>query len=68
MFSDLLYRLRALFHRKTMEVELDGELRDHLDRQAEKYRSFGLPPKEAMRRARIANKAATVEARASSKT
>jgi predicted permease len=53
MLSDLLYRLRALFHRDSMEAELDEELRDHLDRQAEKYRQSGLPSKEAMRRARI---------------
>ena len=53
MLSDLFYRLRALFHRDAMEVELDEELRDHLGRQAEKYRQSGLPPKEAIRRARI---------------
>jgi predicted permease len=53
MLSDLLYMLRALFRRDAMEVELDEELRDHLDRQAERYRQSGLPPNEAMRRARI---------------
>ena len=53
MLSDLFYRLRALIRREAMETELDEELRYHLERQAEKYRESGLPPGEAMRRARI---------------
>src|SRR5271170_6071820 len=53
MLSDLLYRLRALIRRESMETELDEELRDHLERQAEKYQQSGLPPEEAMRHARI---------------
>lgn len=36
-----------------MEVELDEELRYHLERQTEKYRQSGLPEEEARRRARI---------------
>jgi hypothetical protein len=36
MLSDLLYRIRALFRRKTVEIELDDELRFHLERQMEK--------------------------------
>jgi hypothetical protein len=38
MLSDLLYRLRALFHRQEMDAEVDEELRDHLEREAERYR------------------------------
>ena len=38
MFSDLIYRLRALFHHKKLESELEEELQYHLDREAEKYR------------------------------
>src|ERR1700727_1726343 len=53
MLSDPLYRLRALFRPKVMDIELEQELQDHLERQAEKYRQSGLPPKEAIRRARI---------------
>src|ERR1700734_3644107 len=53
MLSDLLYRFRALIRREAMETELDEELRDHLERQSEKYQRSGLPPEEAMRRARI---------------
>jgi putative ABC transport system permease protein len=53
MLGDLLYRLRTLFRRETMEIELDEEVRYHLDRQAEKYRLAGITPQEAMRRARI---------------
>lgn len=37
MISDLLYRLRALFRRRSLEAELDEELRVHFDRQVEKY-------------------------------
>jgi predicted permease len=53
MLSDPLYRLRALFRPKAMDIELEEELRDHLERQAEKYRQSGLTPQESMRRARL---------------
>ena len=54
MFSDLLYRLRALFRRSSVESELDDELRFHFEREATKYRTAGLSPEEARRRARLA--------------
>jgi len=54
MLSDLLYRLRTLFHRKLVETEVDEELRYHLERGAEKYRQSGVSAEEAMRRARLA--------------
>ena len=53
MLSDLLYRLRALFRRESVETELDDELRAHLERQVEKYIQSGLPIGEAQRRARL---------------
>ena len=53
MLSDVLYRLRALFRPKSMEVELDAELRTHLEHQVEKYVQSGLPLEEAKRRARL---------------
>ena len=53
MISDLLYRLRALSRRKSMEAELDEELRAHLERQVEKYIQSGLTREEAARRARL---------------
>ena len=53
MLSDFLYRLRALFRRKSMEAELDEELRAHLERQVEKYIQSGLRREEAARRARL---------------
>ena len=53
MTSDLLYRLRALFRRKSLEEEMDEELRAHLERQVEKYAQSGLPRDEAARRARL---------------
>jgi predicted permease len=54
MFGDLLYRLRALFRRKTLERELDEELQYHLHREAEKYRQREASPDLAMRRAKLA--------------
>ncbi len=54
MFSDLLFRIRALFRRKTVESELDAELRAHLQHEAEKYVASGVSRDQAMRRARLA--------------
>ena len=53
MLSDIRFRLRALFARAAMDRELDEELRFHLEREAEKYERAGVPPDEAMRRARL---------------
>ena len=53
MFSDFLYRARALILRASVEAELDDELRVHLERQAEKYIESGLSAEEAERRARM---------------
>ena len=54
MFTDLLFRLRALFRRKNVEAELDAELRDHLEHEIAKHVAAGLSPIEAARRARLA--------------
>jgi predicted permease len=54
MLDDVLYRLRALFGGRQMDAEVDMELRDHIELQAEKYRRMGVDPDEAMRRARLA--------------
>jgi predicted permease len=53
MFSNLLYRLRALFRRTSMEADLDQELRAHFERQVDKYVRSGLSHEEAFRRARL---------------
>jgi len=53
MFSNLLYRLRALIRRNSMEAELDEELRAHVEQQAEKYVQAGMSPEAAARRARL---------------
>ncbi len=53
MLNDLLYRLRALFRRKSVEAELDEELRAHLEHQEHRYVQSGLPLEEAKRRARL---------------
>jgi predicted permease len=53
MFSDLLFRLRALFRRNIVERELDEELRFHFDQQVEKHIRSGLTQQEATRRTRL---------------
>lgn len=53
MFSNLRYRLCALFRRNSMEAELDAELRAHVRQQAEKYVQSGMSREEATRRARL---------------
>jgi putative ABC transport system permease protein len=53
MLTDFLYRLRALFRRKSIEAEMSEELRVHLDHQTEKYLRAGLSAEEAARRARL---------------
>ena len=54
MLNDLLYRLRVLIHPRKMDAEVDDELRDHIERETEKYRRAGLNPNEAIRRAHLA--------------
>ena len=53
MLSDLLFRLRAIFRAKSMDVGLDEELQFHLDRQLEKHIHAGLSPEEGRRRVRL---------------
>ena len=53
MFSDITYRLRALFRRRQLDSEVDEELRDHLEREIERYIRSGVPAEEARRRAQI---------------
>jgi putative ABC transport system permease protein len=53
VFNDLLFRLRSLFRRETVESEADTELRFHFDQQVEKYLKSGLTREEATRRARL---------------
>src|SRR5271170_1146218 len=52
MLNDLLYRLRALFHRNAVETELNEEIRFHFDNEVEKYRKQGMTDEEARRSAR----------------
>ena len=53
MLNDILYRLRALFHRSAVETEMNDELRFHFERQVENLVQSGLSREEAMRRARL---------------
>ncbi len=54
MFSNIKYRMRALFRRDSMDTELDEEIRAHIEREAEEYVRKGLSPDEARRMARLA--------------
>ena len=54
MLTHLLYRLRVLFRGQRMDSEVDEELRVHLEYEVEKLRRTGVPPDQAMRRARLA--------------
>jgi putative ABC transport system permease protein len=53
MISDLLYCLRAIFRRRSVEQELDEELRFHLENEIEKLMRSGLSREEASRTARL---------------
>ncbi|HTQ95323.1 MAG TPA: ABC transporter permease, partial [Candidatus Acidoferrum sp.] len=53
MFDDLYLRLKALFQRKTVERELDNELRFHYDQQVAKLVANGATLAEAQRRAQL---------------
>src|SRR6185437_325075 len=54
MLSDFAYRVRAIFRRRALNNELDEELRDHIEREAEKYVRAGMSGEEARREALIA--------------
>jgi hypothetical protein len=43
MFSDVVFRFRALFRRKAIESELDEELHAHVLRETEKHTRAGVP-------------------------
>ncbi len=53
MFSDILYRVRALVRHRTVERELAAELRFHLEREIEKHVASGMSRADAARRARL---------------
>jgi predicted permease len=53
MWHDLLFRLRALFHRNAEERDLNDELRFHFEQQVEKFRLAGMSEEEARRQARL---------------
>jgi hypothetical protein len=45
-------RLRSLFRRKQVELDLSEELQFHLDQKTQGYMSAGFTPDEALRKAR----------------
>jgi predicted permease len=54
MFTDILFRLRAILRRRAVEQELDEELRSHLEHEVSQLTAAGLSCREAERRARVA--------------
>ena len=54
MLQDLRFRLRALFQKNVMDLELNDELRFHFENEVEKYKRAGMREDEARRRARLA--------------
>ena len=53
MFTDLTHRLRSLIRRRTVEQDLDDELRFHFERLIDRHVANGLAHDEALRRARL---------------
>src|SRR2546428_1802477 len=53
MFTDLTHRLRSLIRRRSVEKDLDDELRFHFERLIDHHVANGLAHDEAMRRARL---------------
>src|SRR5215467_14447445 len=56
MLSDILYRLRAVLWRESVEEELEEELRFHFEHQVDKGMRAGLTREEAVRRARLSDR------------
>lgn len=54
LFSDIRFRLRAIFRRGTVERELGDELRGHIDIETGRLIREGVPAAEAQRRAKLA--------------
>jgi len=54
ILSDLRFRMRALFQWRSMENDLDDELRFHFEKAVEKHRAAGRTEAEARRQARLA--------------
>jgi len=53
MFTDLVYRLRTVFRKKSVERELEDELQFHLEQQAAKFSRAGASADAAKRMARM---------------
>jgi predicted permease len=53
MFGNLIFRIRSIFKRNSVEREMDEELRAHIQDRADDLHRSGLPRVEAERHARI---------------
>ncbi len=54
MFSEVVFRFRALFRRQAIKSELDEELHAHVLQETAKHIRPGVSPEDAARRARLA--------------
>ncbi len=61
MRSQLRSYLRSLLHRRTVESDMEAELRTHLELRAQDLERTGLSPAEALRKARVEFGAQLVE-------
>jgi hypothetical protein len=53
LLDSLRFRIATLFHRSEMNVEMEDELRSHIQHRADDLERLGVPRAEAERRARI---------------
>ena len=54
LLSEMRHRFRVVLRKRSVENDLDDEIRFHIEQEAEKLEASGLAPQEAHRQARIA--------------
>jgi predicted permease len=54
MWSDIVFRVRAIFRRDRFEDQLDDEVRFHYQEQVDQFLAAGMAPDEARRHAQLA--------------
>ena len=51
MLREFFYRINALFHRSSLDQEMDEEMQYHLERETEENLRRGMNPEDARHRA-----------------
>lgn len=54
MFRQILFDLRTLFRRRSVDRDLDEEIQFHIDKEVERHIQNGMPEADAQRKARLA--------------